>query len=59
MLVAPGSRYTHWKQTVFYIDDYLTVKANEEITGVFHIKPNTRNNVRVFIYYLQLRAIRN
>ncbi|ESN93493.1 hypothetical protein HELRODRAFT_157853 [Helobdella robusta] len=41
---APGARYTHWKQTVFYIDDYLTVKSNEEIVGVFHIKPNTRNN---------------
>lgn len=41
---APGSRYTHWKQTVFYLDDYLTVKSNEEVTGVFTIKPNNRNN---------------
>ena len=23
---SPESPYTHWKQTVFYFDDYLTVK---------------------------------
>jgi len=43
--VAPEARYTHWKQTVFYFDDYLTVKAGEEIYGVIAIKPNKRNNV--------------
>jgi len=41
---APESRYTHWKQTVFYLDDYLTVKHGEEINGTFTMKPNTRNN---------------
>jgi len=45
MLVAPEARYTHWKQTVFYFDDYMTVKAGEEIYGVIAIKPNKRNNV--------------
>lgn len=39
----PYARYTHWKQTVFYIDDYITVKKGEEVTGVFHLKPNERN----------------
>lgn len=39
----PYSRYTHWKQTVFYIDDFITVKKGEEVTGVFHLKPNKRN----------------
>jgi len=43
---APEARYTHWKQTVFYFDDYLTVKAGEEIYGVIALKPNKRNNVR-------------
>jgi len=38
-----GSRYTHWKQTVFYLDDYLTCKKGDEVTGVFSMKPNTRN----------------
>lgn len=41
---APDAPYTHWKQTVFYLDDYLTVKRNEEIFGVFGMKPNAKNN---------------
>lgn len=41
---APEARYTHWKQTVFYFDDYLTVKHGEEIFGTFTMKPNERNN---------------
>jgi len=41
---APEARYTHWKQTVFYLDDYLTVKHGEEIFGTFTMKPNERNN---------------
>ena len=41
---APDAAYTHWKQTVFYLDDYLTVKRNEEIFGVFGMKPNAKNN---------------
>merc|ERR1719394_229847 len=39
----PEARYTHWKQTVFYLDDYLTCKKGDEVTGVFSMKPNTRN----------------
>ncbi|XP_054264862.1 protein arginine N-methyltransferase 1-like [Macrosteles quadrilineatus] len=41
---APEQPYTHWKQTVFYLNDYLTVKKNEEIYGSFAMKPNQRNN---------------
>ncbi|XP_054259914.1 protein arginine N-methyltransferase 1-like [Macrosteles quadrilineatus] len=41
---APEAPYSHWKQTVFYLDEYLTVKKNEEIYGVFSMKPNKRNN---------------
>ncbi|XP_018021038.2 protein arginine N-methyltransferase 1 [Hyalella azteca] len=41
---APEARYTHWKQTVFYLDDYITAKNGEEITGTFTMKPNERNN---------------
>lgn len=40
---APEAAYTHWKQTVFYFDDYMTVKKGEEIAGVFSMKPNPRN----------------
>ncbi|XP_063222637.1 protein arginine N-methyltransferase 1-like [Bacillus rossius redtenbacheri] len=41
---APEAPYTHWKQTVFYFDDYLTVKRAEEIHGRFCMRPNARNN---------------
>jgi len=40
---APEARYTHWKQTVFYLNDYLTVKSGEELIGAFSMKPNERN----------------
>uniref|UniRef100_A0AAZ3RI32 type I protein arginine methyltransferase n=1 Tax=Oncorhynchus tshawytscha TaxID=74940 RepID=A0AAZ3RI32_ONCTS len=43
---SPESPYTHWKQTVFYLDDYLTVKTGEEIFGNINMKPNVKNNVR-------------
>ncbi|XP_017855945.1 PREDICTED: protein arginine N-methyltransferase 1-B isoform X2 [Drosophila arizonae] len=41
---SPDSTYTHWKQTVFYLDDHITAKKNEEINGTFQMKPNERNN---------------
>ncbi|KTG44032.1 hypothetical protein cypCar_00028940 [Cyprinus carpio] len=41
---SPESPYTHWKQTVFYLDDYLTVKTGEEIFGTISMKPNIKNN---------------
>jgi len=40
---APEAPYTHWKQTVFYLKEYLTVKKGEEVYGMFKMKPNTRN----------------
>lgn len=43
--LGPESPYTHWKQTVFYLDDYLTVKTGEEIFGTISMKPNVKNNV--------------
>jgi len=41
---SPDSRYTHWKQTVFYLEDYITAKSGETLTGTFAMKPNDRNN---------------
>ena len=41
---APEAPYTHWKQTVFYFEDYMTVKKSEEVYGTFEMKPNPRNN---------------
>jgi len=40
---APEAPYTHWKQTVFYMEEAITAKKGEEIYGVFRMKPNTRN----------------
>lgn len=40
---SPESPYTHWKQTVFYFEEYLTVKKGEICHGRFSMKPNDRN----------------
>jgi len=40
---APNAAYTHWKQTVFYFEDVLSMKKGEEITGEFSLKPNATN----------------
>ncbi|KAJ3102965.1 Protein arginine N-methyltransferase 1, partial [Phlyctochytrium planicorne] len=40
---GPHAQYTHWKQTVFYLQDYLTVNANETIEGEFSLQPNKSN----------------
>jgi len=39
---GPHSKYTHWKQTVFYLREVLTVEENEEVTGVLKSKPNDK-----------------
>lgn len=41
---SPEAAYTHWKQTVFYLDDYITAKKGEEIYGTFSMQPNEKNN---------------
>lgn len=43
---APDAASTHWKQTVFYLEDYLTVKKGEEIFGSIAVRPNEKNVVR-------------
>jgi len=40
---GPHAQYTHWKQTVFYLDDVLSIKKGEEISGEFSCKPNSKN----------------
>lgn len=42
---GPDSHYTHWKQTVFYLEDSVTIKRGEEVFGTFKMTPNNRNNV--------------
>jgi protein arginine N-methyltransferase 1 len=40
---GPHAQYTHWKQTVFYLKDVISVKKGEEIRGEFSCKPNAKN----------------
>jgi protein arginine N-methyltransferase 1 len=40
---GPHTKYTHWKQTVFYLRDVLTVDTGEKIRGVLENMPNEKN----------------
>ena len=40
---GPHTRYTHWKQTVFYLQEVLTVEQGERIEGELTSKPNEKN----------------
>ncbi len=40
---SPSTKWTHWKQTVFYLTETLTVCTEEEVEGRIVCKPNTRN----------------
>ncbi|KAK0552121.1 Nuclear SAM-dependent mono-and asymmetric methyltransferase [Tilletia horrida] len=40
---GPQARYTHWKQTVFYTRDMLTLNANDLVNGTITCAPNGKN----------------
>lgn len=40
---GPHAKYTHWKQTVFYLRDVLTVEEEEVVSGYLENKPNDKN----------------
>jgi type I protein arginine methyltransferase len=40
---GPHTKYTHWKQTVFYFKDVLTVTQGEEIDCELDVRPNDKN----------------
>ncbi|KAJ5908993.1 hypothetical protein N7495_001675 [Penicillium taxi] len=40
---GPHAKYTHWKQTVFYLPDVLTIEDGEKVTGVISNRPNNKN----------------
>jgi len=40
---SPDHQYTHWKQTTFYLQDYMTCKKGEEMSGNFKMTTNSRN----------------
>lgn len=40
---GPHTKYTHWKQTVFYLKDMLTVQQGEQIHSRLVCGPNEKN----------------
>jgi type I protein arginine methyltransferase len=40
---GPHTKYTHWKQTVFYLREVLTVQQGEQVRGILMNKPNDKN----------------
>eukprot|EP00903_Cladosiphon_okamuranus_P019111 g17584.t1 len=40
---GPFTEYTHWKQTVFYLRQPITISKGESIKGKITVKPNEKN----------------
>eukprot|EP01132_Coremiostelium_polycephalum_P001456 gene1456-1835_t len=40
---GPRAKYTHWKQSILYIDDVLKIQQGEELTGTIDVSPFDRN----------------
>ncbi len=40
---GPHTKYTHWKQTVFYLREVLTVEEGETVQGFLSNQPNSKN----------------
>lgn len=40
---GPHAKYTHWKQTVFYLRDVLTIEEGETVSGFLENRPNEKN----------------
>ena len=41
---GPFDKYTHWKQTVMYLQRDLQVETGDVVQGVFGCRPNARNH---------------
>ncbi|KAI4258753.1 MAG: hypothetical protein LQ352_001061 [Teloschistes flavicans] len=39
---GPHAKYTHWKQTVFYLREVLTVEEHEQVSGTLSSRPNAK-----------------
>jgi len=40
---GPKSKYTHWKQSIFYLEDMISILQGETITGTLSSTPNAKN----------------
>lgn len=43
VFLAPWAEYTHWKQTVFYLDTPLMVTAKTKVRGSISVTRNGKN----------------
>uniref|UniRef100_A0A3B0MQ79 type I protein arginine methyltransferase n=1 Tax=Theileria annulata TaxID=5874 RepID=A0A3B0MQ79_THEAN len=43
LTTSPKSKYTHWKQTVLYIEEVLNLQENDLINGIIAVKKNKDN----------------
>lgn len=56
---GPADRYTHWKQTVFYLQNDLMVNEGDVIAGRLSCKPNGNNprDLDISIDYAHMDAV--
>lgn len=40
---APHTRYTHWKQTVFYMEHVLVGEVGDTVKGMIAVKKSKKN----------------
>lgn len=40
---GPHCRYTHWKQTVFYMEDVLVADVGDKVEGMIAVKKSRKN----------------
>ncbi|CAF0724480.1 unnamed protein product [Didymodactylos carnosus] len=53
---GPDSSYTHWKSTIFYLDqDDIQLNKGDKLNGIFKLNPNP-NNQRDLDFAIELRG---
>lgn len=40
---SPHCRYTHWKHTVFYMEDVLVADVGDHVNGMIAVKKSRKN----------------
>ena len=50
---GPRSKAAHWKQTVLYLEDVLTVCEGEAVVGSMTVEPNKKNprDIEIMLKY--------
>ncbi|KAJ6838908.1 putative protein arginine N-methyltransferase 1 [Iris pallida] len=50
---GPRSKTTHWKQTILYLEDVLTICTGEAVVGSMTVEPNKKNprDIEIMLKY--------